>query len=272
MLARHKRTRSAVVFLGSKALRALRAGRFDEAVDGAKQAARIARRLGDRPLEARYIGNTGIFCGLSGDLEGAAAEFERAKAIWEDIGHTPMIAMMTGNLGVNAHSRGDLDAAAELLDDAIEGHRRLGNRMLEVTDGTVRALVHIEREEMEAAEPYLEAAIEEMANNPGAVREYSNALGAWGLFLLIKGEGDAAIDAIAEGQKFYDAIGQPGIADGGRAILDAAALLAQPEIDEEAVRDAMMRLEEIPAAGIHVFASFRRILHRIVEQRGLVLG
>ncbi len=271
LLTRHKGTRAAVVFVGSRALRALRSGRIEAAVDGAKQAARIARRLGDRPLEARYIGNTGVFLGLSGDLVGAARQFERAKAIWEELGHAPMIAMLTGNLGVNAHSRGDLPLAAELLDAAIAGHRATGNRMLEVTDGTSRALVHIESDELDAAEPLLEVALEELVGNPGAAREYSNTLGAWGLLHLIRGDGAEAMDALTKGQAFYDSLGQAEIAGGGRSILDLAELLASAEVDHDAARESMARLDAMSAAAIRVFASFRRILRRIARDRGVEL-
>ena len=87
-----------------------------------------ARSTDDRALEAGALNNLGIIEWSRGDLESAAARFERAALLNRSAGAVRREAAAWVNLGIVAAQRGQRASAAAHYDRALELYRRVGDR------------------------------------------------------------------------------------------------------------------------------------------------
>jgi hypothetical protein len=107
-----------------------RLGRVEACVAGYGRALGIARRLGDRRLEATGLVNRGLaHVSLSGDLSAAEADLLRAECLFEALGAPGPLAKVRHNLAIVAARLGDAPRALALLDGAEELFAERGMRL-----------------------------------------------------------------------------------------------------------------------------------------------
>jgi predicted ATPase/DNA-binding SARP family transcriptional activator len=106
------------------------AGDHDAARAALTRALADAREAGDRPREARVIGNLGVLDVFASDYASAQARYEEAAAIWRDLGDVRGQSLITQNLAIVHEGRDDLEAAAELLEESVALARRAGDPAL----------------------------------------------------------------------------------------------------------------------------------------------
>jgi tetratricopeptide (TPR) repeat protein len=159
-LAEAERARAALT--GPAAARSLmrcalilqRRGRYEEALDGYRQALAHLRRAGDREYEARALCNRGILHAFRGALGAAEADLRRAEGLHSGLGRPLSVAHIHHNLAFVAARRGDAPRALALYDATDEVYRRLGSNrgILQLDRCEVLVSVNLVREARDAAE------------------------------------------------------------------------------------------------------------------------
>jgi non-specific serine/threonine protein kinase len=86
----------------------------------------LARRSGDRPLQAATLNLLGRAAMRLRDWETAEARFEESVAIWRELGDLPPMAMPLHNLAHLAIRGGDHTAARALFEESLQIHRAAG--------------------------------------------------------------------------------------------------------------------------------------------------
>ena len=110
-------------------------GDYPGAAADLEQALGIYRNLGDRPGQGRALNDLGIVRRATGDYPAAAADLEQAQAIYRDLGHRPGQARALNDLGIVRRVTGDYPGAAGDLEQALAVYRDIGDRL-----GQARAL------------------------------------------------------------------------------------------------------------------------------------
>lgn len=100
-------------------------GRFDEAVRDYGVAIEIARREGDRLLEARARNNRGLLNAHRGTLRGADDDLARAAGIFAGLGLDLAAADTRWNAGIAAGQRGDVAGALRRFAEVEQEYGRL---------------------------------------------------------------------------------------------------------------------------------------------------
>jgi tetratricopeptide (TPR) repeat protein len=101
-----------------------RLGRFDEALEGYRQALAAFRRSGDQLWEARLLCNRGVVHAYRGGFGAAERDLRRAEQLYRALGQSLAAAEVRHNLGFVAARRGDVPGALANYDDADEQIRR----------------------------------------------------------------------------------------------------------------------------------------------------
>lgn len=104
-------------------------GSFTEAATYYDESLSIARRMGNRVIEAPVLNNLGILSGQQGDFAKAKTYFEEALRLFRLAGVRMGEANATGNLGIVCRSLGDYAGARLYYGRAIEIGREIGNRL-----------------------------------------------------------------------------------------------------------------------------------------------
>jgi predicted ATPase/class 3 adenylate cyclase len=90
-----------------------------------EEAIRLFRQAGDGLLAAGTLGNVGVAELDAGDLQNARTHLNQAREFAREFGHARQTVIMSINLGLAAHLDGDDAAAQQILEDALDGSRRL---------------------------------------------------------------------------------------------------------------------------------------------------
>jgi tetratricopeptide (TPR) repeat protein len=99
------------------------------AVELLDQALVIARRMGDRPAEARILWNLMLACKFSGRASQGLVYGEQSLAIARELGLREQLAFTLNDLGMHAHlDLGQLRRALERTEEATPLWRELGNQ------------------------------------------------------------------------------------------------------------------------------------------------
>jgi serine/threonine protein kinase/predicted ATPase len=109
------------------------------------KALRLARRSGDKNMEARVLGNQGVDLMVRGDLLGADKAMKESLALHRENEARGLEGMVMGNLGAVTLALGQAEESERWLRKAIAIHRELGNELLTGADlanlaGTLTAL------------------------------------------------------------------------------------------------------------------------------------
>lgn len=105
-----------------------RIGDLDRAAAAFERVLALGNQSADKIWIAAAAGNLGIVAGTRGDLDGAARYHEQALALHRELGRKEGMAINYGNLGTVAFTRGDLDGAARYFEQSLALHRELGQK------------------------------------------------------------------------------------------------------------------------------------------------
>jgi CHAT domain-containing protein/tetratricopeptide (TPR) repeat protein len=145
-----------------------RLGRFDEALDGYRQALTAFRRSGDQLWEARLLCNRGVVHAYRGGFRAAERDLRRSEQLYLSLGQSLAAAEVRHNLGFVAARRGDIPNALAHYDEAEELIRRhrITNPVALLDRSELLLSVRLVSEAREAAE----RAVSELAHGHMASR------------------------------------------------------------------------------------------------------
>lgn len=101
-------------------------GEREEAQAIYRRALRIARRLGNRPAEARILQNLSAEAYQLGDIDRAEERLLEARALYQALDHRDGLASVAGNMALIHTSRGDFARAEEAFEEAVRIRREEG--------------------------------------------------------------------------------------------------------------------------------------------------
>ncbi len=169
-------------------------GQSAQAVRTLLEALPISRELGDRRSIAAKLANLGVSYGQLDRFADATAVLREALAIYQDIGHRPAEANTYNNLGWVAYRTGQCEPAIADFHRAIEVSRSIGDDYTEA-----KALVGLsaacrELGRLDEAVTWARAAVD-LNHKVGNRAEEGHALHAMGRALARRGEYEPAHDA-----------------------------------------------------------------------------
>ena len=106
-------------------------GDYREARGRIEEALTIARDLGDRSNEGRWVGSLGTAALYQGDNREARSRYEEALTIARDVGDRRSEGRWVGSLGAVAFNQGDYPEARSRFEEALTIARDLGDRSSE---------------------------------------------------------------------------------------------------------------------------------------------
>jgi putative nucleotidyltransferase with HDIG domain len=101
-------------------------GMYDAALDCLAAAQHLSRARGDTSGVAHALNQMAGANLQRGDLEAAAALYQKAQALAETAGDAPLEAMVAQNLGIVAGMQGNVEAALRHYAESLSGYRLLG--------------------------------------------------------------------------------------------------------------------------------------------------
>lgn len=101
---------------------------LDRALEAFDEQLAIDEDLGDRKGIAITLDNIGAIHDRRGDYEKGVEYHERSRQMAREIGYSRIFYTATGNMGVSMSMLKDYTRALALLHEALEGHRRIGDR------------------------------------------------------------------------------------------------------------------------------------------------
>jgi tetratricopeptide (TPR) repeat protein len=170
-------------------------GRFDEAERDYGLAVEIARREGDRLLEARARNNRGLLNAHVGTVREAESDLHRSAALFERLGLDLAAADTRWNIGIAAGQRGDIAGALRCFAAVDEEYRRLA---------VPRPALLLDRAELLLSVPLVEEAVAvadtavRELHRQGMTSDLAEALLARARAALLAGDLDTATDAAAQ--------------------------------------------------------------------------
>ena len=140
--------------------------------------ASLASTFDDDDLEVRGTchGNLGNLLRQSGDLEGAATNYEHARRLYQEVGEERMLGHVLGNIGYLHRMRGRQEDAIDAYGESIAIARRHGERYSEAVQLVNRGIAWVDLGRLEQAQTDMERCAElaeELALT--AVQAYANA-------------------------------------------------------------------------------------------------
>jgi tetratricopeptide (TPR) repeat protein len=117
-----------------------------------REAAALARDLGDGPAEGRLRNTIGILEWERGAYDSALGEYQRALALYEALGDRPSRGLMLNSVGVTLKALGRREEARTCLEQAIAFHREAEQPLLEAHALAALGDLHRESAELSAAE------------------------------------------------------------------------------------------------------------------------
>jgi predicted ATPase/serine/threonine protein kinase len=205
-----------------RALRDL--GRSEESRAELERALEIARKLGDRSLEARVLGHVGFGLKARGQTEEALSAFLSARDAAAQAGDRRTEGMLEEAVGAALSALGRLDQAAAAYDQALLIHDQIGNRYSAASTLALRAEVSRANGQPEAARADLERALQVYAEF-GERRHEGLALRDLGILHQEQARFDAARSALERALVRHREFG-------GRSFLPSA-LLALAGLERE---------------------------------------
>jgi CHAT domain-containing protein/Flp pilus assembly protein TadD len=104
-------------------------GEFKAALLSWEQALQIYRKIGDRALEGRALGNLGLAYGSLGDYQKAIDFYQQGLAIAKQIGDKAGIGIALGNLGSVYRLLGDYQKAIDFYQQSLAIAKQIGDKV-----------------------------------------------------------------------------------------------------------------------------------------------
>jgi len=155
--------------------------------DTLKLAERISPAEDAAQARSAALGNLGVVCAERGDLEKAEEHHKQAMEIHRKMGNRLGEANQLSNLGGVYLRRGELDEAEDHFKKALKIHRKIGDRPGEATVLGNLGLAYRRRGEMEKAEEHFKLALKIYGDIGNRLGE-ANALGNLGLVYTDRGD------------------------------------------------------------------------------------
>ena len=166
-----------------------RAGRVEEASDCMTRALDLARRLPDRRLEGRILGQLGTLQRDQGDVELAKCSLEAALKLHREVADRRAEGAVLGNLGNLYFEQGLMTEARAHYEVALAVNAEFGNRRIEGSVLGNLGLLHHEQGRVEQALAHLEGALA-IHREVGSRRFEGTVLGNLGLLRFEQGQLD----------------------------------------------------------------------------------
>lgn len=214
---------------------------YKRQLEAAQRGERKARELGARLVEARAMDAAGSAQRLLGDLDGAMASLQKARAMYAAVGSRRNVARVLNSIGNVLFDRRDVPGAVEAYQQAADGFRAVGDRQtlalqlhnlawpVYTVGDSVRARGHLEESV---------AILRELDDS----KELTVALQKLGSVLLDLGDVAGARTALEESARVAHANGRRGTESAALAKL-GEVLMAADRLSE--ARDAFARSAEI---------------------------
>lgn len=141
---------------------------ISESQDYLRDALRLARRSGDRSMEARILGNIGVEHMVRGRLLEAEAAMLDALELHRSHGARSQEGLTMGNIGTVVLALGNGESSETWLREAIAIHRELGNTFLEAADLSNLARTLVELSRIHEAIAHATSALQQIEETRGA--------------------------------------------------------------------------------------------------------
>ncbi len=230
-------------------------GQFRKATEGFEQAVSIARRLGDRSKEGRYLGSLGSCYSRLGQNEDAKQCFEQALEIARKQQDRAGESLQLGSLGQFYSHLGQIDRAIELLKQALTIARDVSDRSAEGSHLGSLGLLYNSQEQTDLAIEFLERAVFIARDLPDRFGE-GRRLGSLGFCYYTLGQTERAIEyfqrALAIAREIQDGRGEGRHLGGlGLCYGDIGQTLQAEECLNQALQIAR-KLEDSTGEGWHL--------------------
>lgn len=239
---------------------------YKRQLEAAQRGERKARELGARLVEARALDAAGAGQRLLGDLDGAMASLQKARAMYAAVGSRRNVARVLNSIGNVLFDRHDVSGAVEAYQQAADGFRAVGDRQtlalqlhnlawpVYTVGDSARARRHLEESV---------AILRELDDS----KELTVALQKLGSVLFDLGDVAGARAALEESARVANANGRRGTESAALAKL-GDVLMAADRLTE--ARDAFARSAEIfrQLPGLEAASKVQDLLPLCVDLEG----
>ena len=163
-------------------------GRYDEAVEASEEALELARRIDDKTLIMKTVGNVGLDRLAHDDAGSALPLLEEAVALAEELDDPLERIRSRVNLGYARLVAGDIEGAYEVLPDAAECSQNSGDPYARAVSVFNLGLVLLRQDKYAAADASFQESFR--AAEEGGIR-YGMAMAMLGLAAVAVRNGDA---------------------------------------------------------------------------------
>jgi tetratricopeptide (TPR) repeat protein len=122
-------------------------GRVDEAIAYGEASLAIARALNLRDQVAQTLHDLSYYYLSTGQPARGFAALQEAGRIWREVGNLPMLADNLASHGLRYYLAGEIASAVRFLDEATALCRQIGNRWDEAYSRGIRGMVYLTRGE-----------------------------------------------------------------------------------------------------------------------------
>ncbi len=182
---------------------------FPKAENAWTSGLRIARKKGNKRLEAAFLGNMGIVYSNQGKVDEALKSFQQALEIDKRIGNPLGQANQLGNIGIVYSNQGKLDEALKSHQAALKIHKRIGNPLGQAQNLGNIGIVYFAQGKLDEALKSHQAAlkIHKRIGNPlGQAQDLGNI----GIVYAEQGKKRDALDLLNQARDIYLKIGAKG--------------------------------------------------------------
>jgi len=216
-------------------------GHHTDALRLLKEAGGLVETLGDSHLTATYHAELAPALYDQGDIDGAAAEAEKARAICVETGDRAGAVTCLAMIATMLISAGRYDEAVEKLTATASQARAVGRPIIRADALYGLAYLHIQRGDLQAArETHRE--LEECAAELGRAVNIAHALRLRGVLALLGGDYDRALRDLKEARRQRKEIGDR------RDMHDCDLHLAQLHLECGQAEQALARAESVEHA------------------------
>ena len=206
----------------------------------------VARRLGDRALEAEALGNMGEIHYLLGNMAEAADFYRRALQMWIETGDRNGQAQSYTSLGYTASDLGQIKEAFDFYRQALDLQQAIGDRQGEAITLTAMGRLHSRIGESQNALDLFNRAMPVLERSGNRVEQARVLTGIAFVYARV-GENEKAIDYYERALALFEKANYP---NGQAATLYSAARVYYELDQHQKALDAQQKALEI-ARAIH---------------------
>ena len=206
----------------------------------------LARRLGDRALEAEALGNMGEIHYLSGNMAQASDFYRRGLQMWIEAGDRNGQAQSYTSLGYTASDLGQIKEAFDFYRQALDLQQAIGDRQGEAITLTAMGRLHSRIGESQDALDLFNRALPVLERSGNRV-EHARVLTGIAFVYARVGENEKAIDYYERALALFEKANYP---NGQAATLYSAARVYYELDQHQKALDAQLKALEI-ARAIH---------------------